>query len=116
MQIRLESAMDKQAGEQGVKQRRPTGPAVGTVGEIIAQARKQTQANQEQWLEQLRSRPQCFAELELEVHDHFRQQADLLVAGLLAQASEGAKMDEHVTKVLDDAEVSLRPPEKKDAR
>jgi hypothetical protein len=44
-----------------------------------------------------------------------RRQADLYVAGLLAKASEQPETTPHVDKVIAEAEVPLRPVEKKDA-
>jgi hypothetical protein len=40
----------------------------------------------------------------------------LYVAGLLAKASEQPEMGPHIDRVIGDAEVPLRPAEKKDAR
>jgi len=53
--------------------------------------------------------------VELEVHEQARRQADLYVAGLLAKASEQPETTSHVDKVITEAEVPLRPVEKKDA-
>jgi hypothetical protein len=57
--------------------------------------------------------PASFAAVEREVHDQARRQADLYVAGLLAKASQRPEMAPHVAKVTAEAEVPLRPVEKK---
>ena len=54
-------------------------------------------------------------DVEHEVHEQARRQADLYVAGLLAKASEQAETAPHIDKVINAAEVPLRPVEKKDA-
>jgi hypothetical protein len=68
-----------------------------------------------EWLERLTTDPASFAAVELEVHEQTRRQADLYVAGLLAKASEQPETTAHVDKVIAEAEVPLRPVEKKDA-
>ena len=66
-----------------------------------------------EWLDRLVVDPASFASVEREVHDQARRQADLYVAGLLAKASEHPEMAQHVDKVTAEAEVPLRPVEKK---
>jgi hypothetical protein len=66
-----------------------------------------------EWLDRLARDPASFAAVEREVRDQARHQADLYVAGLLAQASERPAMAEHVAAVTAAAEVPLRPVEKK---
>jgi hypothetical protein len=68
-----------------------------------------------EWLERLTTDPTSFAAVETEVHEQARRQADLYVAGLLAKASEQPEMVPHIDKVIGEAEVPLRPVEKKDA-
>jgi hypothetical protein len=53
--------------------------------------------------------------VEREVHAQARRQADLYVAGLLAKASADPEMAHHVDAVTAEAEVPLRPLEKKGA-
>jgi hypothetical protein len=69
-----------------------------------------------EWLGRLTSDPASFAAVEREVHDQARRQADLYVAGLLAKASEQPETTPHIDKVIAEAEVPLRPVEKKGAR
>jgi hypothetical protein len=59
--------------------------------------------------------PASFAAVEREVHAQARRQADLYVAGLLAKASADPEMAHHVDAVTAEAEVPLRPLEKKGA-
>src|SRR5205814_506438 len=59
--------------------------------------------------------PASFAAVEREVHDQTRRQADLYVAGLLAQAGEQPEMAQHVAAVLAAAEVPLRAVARKNA-
>src|SRR5208337_5383388 len=66
-----------------------------------------------EWLERLTTDPASFAAVELEVHEQTWRQADLYVAGLLAKASEQPETTPHVDKVIAEAEVPLRPVEKK---
>jgi hypothetical protein len=72
-------------------------------------------AREGEWLERLTTDPASFGAVELEVHEQARRQADLYVAGLLAKASEQPETAPHVDKVLAEAEIPLRPVEKKDA-
>ncbi len=67
-----------------------------------------------EWLERLTADPAGFAAVELEVHEQARRQADLYVAGLLAKASERPETTPHIDKAIAEAEVPLRPVEKKD--
>ena len=65
-----------------------TGPVVAKLPQIVAGISQQVSQQQQTWLEQLKADPARLARLELEVHQAFRQLADQLVAGLLAEASE----------------------------
>jgi hypothetical protein len=67
-----------------------------------------------EWLERLTADPASFAAVEREVHEQARRQADLYVAGLLAKASEQPETAPHIDEVISEAEVPLRPVEKKD--
>jgi hypothetical protein len=78
-------------------------------GQLLAQ-------REHEWLKRLTTDPASFASVELEVHDQARRQADLYVAGLLAKASEQPETAAHIENVIAEAEVPLRPVEKKDGR
>jgi hypothetical protein len=65
----------------------PTGKPIQAPGPLIDRLACQLHAEQKDWLRQLTEEPARFADLELSVHDTFRQLAAQLVASLLAQAS-----------------------------
>ena len=48
---------------------------------------QQLDAVKQQWLDQLNRDPASFAQIEVEIHDHFRRLADQMTASLLAQAA-----------------------------
>jgi hypothetical protein len=48
---------------------------------------QQLQAQQGQWLAQLREQPAKFVDLEAQIHRTFQDLADQVVAGILAQAT-----------------------------
>ena len=97
---------------ESVTSQRPAGTLTAAVadqtGRLLAERERE-------WLERLMTDPASFAAVEREVHEQARRQADLYVAGLLAKASEQPEMAPHVDKVIAEAEVPLRPVEKKDA-
>jgi hypothetical protein len=70
-----------------VRLRSKTGPLTPCQDDLLRAFRDQTQAVQQQWLDQLARDPASFAQLEVEVHDHFRRLADQMTASLLAQAT-----------------------------
>lgn len=63
------------------------GPQLPSQDDLFRCFREQTEAAQQQWRERLAHDPACFAQLEVEVHDHFRRLADLMTARLLAPAT-----------------------------
>ena len=69
------------------------GPLVPPLAEIPAKLSQQVDAMKQQWLEQWHRDPASFAQLELEIHDHFRGLADQMTASLLA---EGQPLDSGV--------------------
>ena len=122
MKVLLESeeqlARNKSKGkDQGKgKRQRPNGPAAALPAVVAEETGRLLAERESEWLERLVHDPASFAAVEREVHDQARQQADLYVAGLLAQASEHPEMAQHVAQVLGEAEAPLRPVEKKGAR
>jgi hypothetical protein len=98
------------------KRRRPGGRTAAAPAEVAAQTGRVLAEREAEWLDRLAGDPASFAAVEREVHDQARHQADLYVAGLLAKASQGPEMAEHVVTVTAAAEVPLRPAEKKNAR
>jgi hypothetical protein len=117
MEVLLESeeqmAQNKQKGRG--KRGRPAGSPASAPAVVAAQTGCLLAEREREWLERLTTDPASFAAVELEVHEQARRQADLYVAGLLAKASEKVQTAPHVDKVIDGAEVPLRPVEKKDA-
>jgi hypothetical protein len=64
-----------------------TGPLISSGDDLLRSLRAQTEALQQQWLDRLAHDPASLAQLEVEIHDHFRRLADLMTASLLAQAT-----------------------------
>src|SRR5271170_3381853 len=117
MEVLLESeeqmGQSKQKGKGRRKRSRPARPPASSPAVVAEQTGRLLAEREREWLERLTSDPASFARVELEVHEQARQQADLYVAGLLAKASEQPEMVPHIEKVIGEAEVPLRPVEKK---
>ena len=64
-----------------------TGPQLPSQDDRFRSFREQTEAAQQQWQKRLAHDAARFAQLEVEVHDHFRRLADLMTASLLAQTT-----------------------------
>ena len=95
------------------KRRRPAGRVASSPSVVAEQTGRLLAEREVEWLKRLTTDPASFASVELEVHEQARRQADLYVAGLLAKASEQPEMVPHIDKVVGEAEVPLRPIEKK---
>jgi hypothetical protein len=117
MEILLESAeqMGRNKPKRSAKRRRPDGPPAPSPVAVAEQTQRLLTEREHEWLERLTVDPASFAAVEREVHEQARRQADLYVAGLLAKASEQPETVPHIDKVIREAEVPLRPVEKKDA-
>ena len=115
MEVLLESEaqMSRHKGKGRGKRQRPNGPPAPTPAAVAEQTGRLLTEREAQWLDRLVVDPASFAAVEREVHDQARQQADLYVAGLLAKASQRPEMAQHVANVTVEAEVPLRPVEKK---
>jgi hypothetical protein len=48
---------------------------------------QQTDSTKQQWLDRLAKDPASFAQVEVEIHDHFRVLADQMTASLLAEVT-----------------------------
>jgi hypothetical protein len=70
-----------------IRTQNKTGPLVAPLAEIPAKMSQQVDARKQQWLDRLNRDPASFAQLEVEIHDHFRQLADQMTARLLAEAT-----------------------------
>jgi len=66
-----------------------TGTAVKGIDPVLAEIQKRLQRHPQEWLRILEQNPAGFGDLEKTVHHAFQQMADQLVAGLLAQATQG---------------------------
>ena len=117
MEVLLESEeqMGRNKQKRSGKRARPNGPPAPSPAVVAEQTGQLLAAREGEWLERLTTDPASFGAVELEVHEQARRQADLYVAGLLAKASEQPETTLHVDKVIAEAEVPLRPVEKKDA-
>jgi len=117
MEVLLESeeqmGRNKQKGRG--KRQRAAGPPAPSPAVVADQTGRLLAEREREWLDRLTTDPASFAAVELEVHEQARRQADLYVAGLLAKASEQPETAPHVDKAITEAEVPLRPVEKKDA-
>ncbi|HET6324993.1 MAG TPA: hypothetical protein VFG04_09860 [Planctomycetaceae bacterium] len=118
MEILLESEeqMGRNHQNRSTKRLRPNGPSAPSPAAVADQTGRSLAERENEWLRRLTTDPASFAAVEREVHEQARQQADLYVAGLLAKASEQPEMVPHLDKVIGEAEVPLRPVEKKDGR
>jgi hypothetical protein len=117
MEVLLESEeqMGRNKQNRRGKRQRPNGPPAPSPSVVAEQTGRLLAGREREWLERLTTDPANFAAVELEVHEQTRRQADLYVSGLLAKASEHPETAPHVDKVIAEAEVPLRPVEKKDA-
>ena len=64
-----------------------TGPLIPSGDDLLRSLREQTEALQSLWRDRLAHDPAGFAQLEVEIHDHFRRLADQMTASLLAEAT-----------------------------
>jgi len=116
MDVLLESEeqMGRNKRKRTAKRERPNGPPAPSPAAVADQTGRLLAEREHAWLERLTTDPASFAAVEREVHEQARRQADLYVAGLLAKASEQPETTPHIDKVISEAEVPLRPVEKKD--
>ena len=116
MEVLLESEaqMGRNKRKRRAKRERPNGPPALSPATVAGQTGLLLAEREQEWLERLTTDPASFAAVEREVHEQARQQADHYVAGLLAKASEHPETAAHIDKVIGEAEVPLRPVEKKD--
>lgn len=117
MEVLLESEeqMGRNTQKRTGKRQRPSGFPASSPAVVAEQTGRLLAEREREWLKRLTTDPASFGAVELEVHEQARRQADLYVAGLLAKASEQPEMGPQIEKVIAEAEVPLRPVEKKDA-
>jgi hypothetical protein len=117
MEVRIDPQYSSMQPKKPKQKRRRSVGCVALSPSVVAEQTGRVLAEREHdWLQRLTTDPASFARIEREVHEQARQQADLYVAGLLAKASEQPEMVPHIEKVIAEAEVPLRPVEKKDDR
>jgi len=78
--------------------RSKSGAAVPPAPQALHDLHAQLQQQQQHWADKLARDPACFAALEQEIHLHFGQLADQLVASLLAGAAAQPTLDEAAKK------------------
>ena len=66
-----------------------TGTVLTGIDPAISEIQKRLQSQPEEWLRTLQDNPAAFKDVEKIVHHAFQQMADQLIAGLLAQATQG---------------------------
>ena len=115
MEILLESEeqMGRNRQKRSAKRQRPAGPPAPSPAAVAEQTGRSLAEREREWLERLTADPASFAAVEREVHEQARRQADLYVAGLLAKAGEQPETAPHIDRVISEAEIPLRPVEKK---
>jgi hypothetical protein len=77
---------------------REKGNAVNGLIPVLTDIQKRLDHHPREWLQALQQDPGSFVDLEKAVHHAFQQMADQLVAGLLAQATQGEDFAEVVKK------------------
>ena len=75
-----------------------SGPAVSGIDPVLAEIQGRLQVQPQEWLKALQQDPGKFANLEQEIHGAFARMADLVVAGLLAQATAGSDFTDAAKK------------------
>jgi hypothetical protein len=71
-----------------------SGPLVPSLANVTASLGQQTDATKQQWLDRLAKDPASFAQVEVEIHNHFRGLADQMTASLLAEATSSGDRTE----------------------
>jgi hypothetical protein len=74
------------------------GAIVKGIDPVLNEIQERLQSHPLEWLKTLRDNPGSFMELEKTVHQAFKQMADQVVAGLLAQATQGDEFSEAAKK------------------
>ena len=89
------------------------GTPVASPSNTVQAFQTQTQGCLEPWIQQLQKDPDCLAEIEQQIDQHYRLGGGELVASLLAQVTEDPQMNEHVQQVRQNAAIPLRAPERR---
>ena len=75
-----------------------SGKAVPPAGQAVQDIHSELQQQQQLWADKLAHDPACFAALEQEIHLHFGQLADQLVASLLVGVASQPALQEDAKK------------------
>lgn len=75
-----------------------SGEVLKGIDEARAEIQRRLEQQSKAWLESLREKPGEFADLEQSVHLAFKQMADQMVAGILAQATQPVEFTEAAKK------------------
>jgi hypothetical protein len=94
-----------------IRMESPNNALVSSPATTVQQFQQDTTARSNQWVQQLQNNPDDFVTIEEQIDIHYRHGAGQLVASLLAQATSGAQMDEHVETVRKNAASPLRSPQ-----
>ena len=86
------------------------GAPAASPSDTIVDFQVQTQSCIERWSQQLQDDPDCFADIEQQIDQHYRQGGGQLVASFLAKVTKDPHMD-HVQQVRRDAAIPLRAPQ-----
>jgi hypothetical protein len=70
-----------------VRMESTNGKLVSGIDPVLAEIQQRLRADPKEWLKALEQNPGGLANLEQEIHRAFAQMADLVVAGLLVQAT-----------------------------
>ena len=74
------------------------GAVVTGIDPVLKELQERLQSRPREWLQTLQDDPGSFTELEKTVHHAFKQMADQLVAGLLAQATQRKEFSDAAKK------------------
>jgi hypothetical protein len=81
-----------------IRMERKNAPVVNGLDSVLAEIQQRMQAQPNEWLKSLQSKPGDFRDLEKEIHRVFGQMADRVVAGLLAQTTKPAEFADTAKK------------------
>lgn len=81
-----------------VRMQSKKGTALKGIDPVLAEIQKRLQSHPQEWLRRLQDNPAGFSDLEKTVHHAFQQMADQLVAGLLAQTTQGDHFADNAKK------------------
>ena len=87
------------------------GKCVLSATDTIKAFQGKTEAQKDQWAQELRDDPDRFSEIEQEIDQHYRRGAGELVAGIVAEVTNTPQMENDAERVRQRATIRLRAPE-----